>query len=71
VSKRISKTSPVAGLVAASRVPGVRPCVNELLKYIQYQFPAVRGHIPLAEKIHKVWLAGFNDGVQMAKKGRK
>ena len=39
---------------------------SELLEYLRQQFPATDGHIPLGEKIHAVWAAGWRSGMESA-----
>ena len=39
---------------------------SELLEYLRQQFPATDGHIPLADKIHAVWKAGWRSGMESA-----
>jgi hypothetical protein len=39
---------------------------SELLEYLRHQFPATDGHIPLGEKIHAVWTAGWRSGMESA-----
>ena len=39
---------------------------QELIKYINEQFPATVGHLPLVDKIHAVWRRGLADAEEIA-----
>ncbi len=43
----------------------MNPIEKDLLKYLNSQFPATKGHIPLSNKIHDVWLDGFNQAIKV------